>query len=262
MCSGVCVPGSKQCSGKTPQTCDTAGAWANGAVCAFDCAGGNCTTSCTSSSMCSGATPECDTTTGKCVDCIAKNACGGCGALAGTIGAACGSAGCGKWACAADKTAYCSGDVALNLCGGCGALTSGGKPGDSCGTFGCGLYACAADKMSTACQGDVRNSCGGCKELKCEPGALCEEGGRYPGCTECLSENESWCNYKEPKFNECGGCTALKRPPGTACTPSSGKDCGQYVCEKSLEDTACVEACPYCGVCVYPTFGTPYCKGC
>ena len=36
------MPGDKQCSGSTPQTCDAAGAWVNGSPCTYSCSGGEC----------------------------------------------------------------------------------------------------------------------------------------------------------------------------------------------------------------------------
>lgn len=47
-CTGVCVPGSRQCRGLTPQRCDDQGAWVDdGAACASACESGVCSGACT-----------------------------------------------------------------------------------------------------------------------------------------------------------------------------------------------------------------------
>lgn len=259
ICSGVCVPGAKQCSGKTPQTCDATGNWTSGAVCTYACTGGSCTTGCASNAECTDPTkPQCDPTTKTCVDCITKNACGGCGTLAGTPGAACGTTSCGKWTCSADKKSVtCAGDVAGNLCGGCAPLTSGGKPGDTCGTYSCGKFVCSADKTHTTCSGDnPRNSCGGCAELKFPEYQQCTVL-TYSGCGQCEGTESSVCNYKDPYRNECGGCSKLKYPPGTSCPPpSGGKGCGVYKCDKGGESTSCYDGClaGYCCKYSFPSY--------
>jgi hypothetical protein len=224
VCSGVCVPDTKQCSGKTPQTCDATGKWVDGTACALECSGGNCTTTCTSSSMCSAPTPECDTASGKCVDCVTKNACGGCGSLAGSPGAVCGS--CGSYSCNADRSAvFCSGDHPFNACGGCGTLT-GGTLNAACGTYGCGKYTCAADKNSTVCTGDhAKNACGGCTTVTA-PGTECRNILGQDRCYVCSGTDATTCSGAR---NVCGGCANLgSAAPGDSCGTSTY--CGKYFC--------------------------------
>ncbi len=50
-CTGVCVPGTKQCSGLTPQTCDSTGQWLSGASCPNLCSLGECAGMCVPNSM-------------------------------------------------------------------------------------------------------------------------------------------------------------------------------------------------------------------
>ncbi|GMV18275.1 MAG: hypothetical protein HS104_18670 [Polyangiaceae bacterium] len=58
-----CVPGSKQCSGPTPQTCDGSGSWKSGTPCQFACVSGTCSGVCIpGTKQCSSDTPQsCDT---------------------------------------------------------------------------------------------------------------------------------------------------------------------------------------------------------
>ncbi|MBK9001168.1 MAG: hypothetical protein IPM35_36060 [Myxococcales bacterium] len=41
-CVGVCVPNAKQCKSDTPQTCDASGEWQDGATCPYGCDAGAC----------------------------------------------------------------------------------------------------------------------------------------------------------------------------------------------------------------------------
>ncbi len=56
-CTGVCVPGGKQCAGNLPQSCDGKGEWNDGAACSGYCAGGACveTPSCANLAMTCGS---------------------------------------------------------------------------------------------------------------------------------------------------------------------------------------------------------------
>jgi hypothetical protein len=45
-CTGSCVPGTQQCMGNTPQTCDGSGQWQTGTTCPFVCTQGACSGSC------------------------------------------------------------------------------------------------------------------------------------------------------------------------------------------------------------------------
>lgn len=76
-----------------------------------------------------------------CAEASAGNACGGCGRLVGSLGAACGGACGGALACAADGEALeCRGAGVANDCGGCGGLP--GRRGWVCGDAG--IWACSA----------------------------------------------------------------------------------------------------------------------
>jgi hypothetical protein len=57
VCSGVCVPGTTQCTGNTPQTCDATGTWQNGTICPFVCSLGACTGMCVPGSTMPCGTP-------------------------------------------------------------------------------------------------------------------------------------------------------------------------------------------------------------
>ncbi|MFO0749097.1 MAG: MopE-related protein [Myxococcota bacterium] len=70
----------------------------------------------------------------------ARNACGGCSALANAVGAPCGG-GCGTYQCSSNETVACS-SAGANACGGCDALAH--APGDACGTCNQGTWTCDA----------------------------------------------------------------------------------------------------------------------
>jgi hypothetical protein len=59
-CSGVCVPGARQCSATgLPQTCSADGVWQSGAACPFVCSAGVCGGVCQPGQMgCSGTVPR------------------------------------------------------------------------------------------------------------------------------------------------------------------------------------------------------------
>jgi len=82
-----------------------------------------------------------DPNTLSCLESTEANACGGCGRLVGTVGAACGGACGGALACSADgERLECLGAGAVNDCGGCGGLP--GRLGWVCGDAG--VWACSA----------------------------------------------------------------------------------------------------------------------
>jgi hypothetical protein len=58
-CSGSCTPGSTQCMGNTPQTCDASGTWQGATACTNTCVSGQCTGTCApNATQCNGNTPE------------------------------------------------------------------------------------------------------------------------------------------------------------------------------------------------------------
>jgi hypothetical protein len=63
-CSGTCMPGTRQCSDLTPQTCDDAGTWIDGTACANRCSGGACSGTCSpAATQCNGQVVQtCDST--------------------------------------------------------------------------------------------------------------------------------------------------------------------------------------------------------
>lgn len=59
---GTCAPGTKQCKGDVPQTCNMDGEWQSSAPCAYVCAAGDCTGVCSpGATQCDGPVPQtCD----------------------------------------------------------------------------------------------------------------------------------------------------------------------------------------------------------
>ncbi len=204
-----------------------------------------------------------------CEGCAVRNACGGCDALPGRVGDACGA--CGRLVCDGPERLTCS-DPGRNACGGCSSLSN--APGTSCGMCGhyecngldtvrcmegagnacggcamlpnppatpcgtCGAYACSGDN-STRCAGDhSRNACGGCANILNTPGASCGRCGHY----ECDGLDAVRC--AEGAGNACGGCIALAAAPGTPCGT-----CGTYVCQ-GTDTVRCSDHAPNaCGGC-------------
>ena len=163
------------------------------------------------------------------------NACGGCGAIAGTPGGTCGCNNTYTFACSADKTSVACGDPGANACGGCGTLSA--APGAACGQ--CGAYACSADKTSVACSDPGLNACGGCGTLPAAPNAACGTCGK-----EVCGSSKTTVSCSDPGANACGGCGALSAAPGASCGT-----CGTYVCSAdkgsvSCNDPGATNSCP------------------
>ncbi|MBI2391639.1 MAG: hypothetical protein HYV09_18770 [Deltaproteobacteria bacterium] len=97
--------------------------------------------------------------------CAAKNACGGCGALAVPPGTACGACGTLKTECNTDKeSTFCPGDD-RNACGGCSRLVP--DEGTSCGVCSGGTNVCfgndatkCSDPVTTPAPGTACGTCG------------------------------------------------------------------------------------------------------
>ena len=151
-----------------------------------------------------------------CVD-PGANACGGCAALTGKKGDACGT--CGHLQCATDNNSLVCGGDTPNACKGCAALTpSGGAPGASCGTCG-RTYVCNADKNSLSCQGTSPNVCGGCTAITRTLGASCGNCSTN-GCS--ADKNALVCNYLCTTGQLCyqGSC----RTPSCTGVPCGSSD--------------------------------------
>jgi hypothetical protein len=95
-----CTPGATQCSGTTPQTCNSSGVWVNGSVTAGQC-GAVCTPGAT---QCSGTTPQTCSSSGTWVNgtgtcaCSGTTVCGNCATWGFETGVA------APWAAMSDPT--------------------------------------------------------------------------------------------------------------------------------------------------------------
>lgn len=145
----------------------------------------------------------------------AKNACGGCSALAAENGASasgapgdpCGSCDSGQTVCQDQNTLTCIG-ATTNACGGCGTLA--GTPNTSCGTCS-GIWTCSSDKSSVTCTGDhAENACGGCSTLSPADGTGCSNGTGScltTGSYTCSGLNATACSAPQPPAPSTWGTT-------------------------------------------------------
>ncbi len=100
LATAACTPGATQCSGTTPQTCNSSGVWVNGSVTSGQC-GAVCTPGAT---QCSGTTPQTCSSSGAWVSgsgscgCSGTTVCGTCASWSFESGAA------APWAAMLDST--------------------------------------------------------------------------------------------------------------------------------------------------------------
>lgn len=140
------------------------------------------------------------------------NECGGCGALDGAIGDACGCS--GQKQCGTSGQLTCQND-STNACGGCSTLTR--EPRTECGS---GASVVCASPDTVECQ-NANTTC----ELQGEQVLAGEACGTCTiGIVSCQADGRGSClGGTEP--NECGGCGALFATPGTPCAPLSQWTC-------------------------------------
>ncbi len=178
-----------------------------------------------------------------------KNACKGCGELAGEINTACmvpGGDECatGNWVCSADEagTAYCI----LN------AKASEGKECASdtnpCTRDVCRDGACTHPSVADGLKCDDRNPCtvaDSCIKGKCTGGSMMSCDDDNP-CTEDSCDPNSGCVHKKIGMgiaNACGGCDELPAKPGSSCLlEDKFGPCkkGKYACQPDRSFT-CVQ---------------------
>ncbi|TVR04434.1 MAG: hypothetical protein EA398_02125 [Deltaproteobacteria bacterium] len=179
------------------------------------------------------------------LECIAgdlglpPNACGGCGALPGRVGATCGPCGGGTWTCDGQGAMFCDGPTAPDGCGACTARAE--RPGQACGVDG--IWQCAGVNLhcGSVVRPEERNPCGGTEALAAEPGTGCGTCG--DGLHVCTTPNAVQCLGGE-NTNACGGCTplrgSLRQPCGTCGSGelACGDDGSSLRCDGDLGDDA------------------------
>ena len=183
-----------------------------------------------------------DADPGDAVSCADPNPCGGCVALSGAPGAACGACGNGTWICDGRERVRCDG-ASLNACGGCALLDA--APQSACGDCGRGRWLCdGVDAL--LCQGDTTNGCGGCGTLTNAPGSPCSAACGQ-GTWTCQGEEDVRC--VGPGINACGGCATLIDDVGAPCGA-----CGTWTCSGGA--LVCQDEVNACGGCT-ALDGTP-----
>ena len=171
----------------------------------------------------------------------AFNECGGCGEIAGELGAICGTCDTGTLACAiGGNDAVCAsdrGEDALNACGGCGEMEA---IGEACGTCDSGIWAC--DGTAATCEGDLGddaiNQCGECgPALEAGPEDACGTcGGGTFTCAEDGLSLECEGDPGDEALNACGGCADLSGIPEDSCGTCAT---GTWTCSEDGESVTC-----------------------
>lgn len=245
-CLGACVPGSRRCSGTTPQVCTSGGQWQSEAPCAYLCSGeGACTGECTpGDKQCDGTTPrECGP--------------GGAWTVGTTCPILCVNGACDK-SCQESST-QCSGGVVQRCVQGvwlddedCPYLCSQGVCSGVCspGTKRCNNLipeSCGATgkwSSGTACEYVCSEGmCGG----ECAPGTrecsgltprVCDESGHWQGEAPCayVCASGSCTGECTPGDKQCEGL--VPRTCDASGAWQSGEPC-QYVCTAGTCAGAC-----------------------
>ena len=203
ICTGVCTPGAKQCSGLQPQTCDANGAWQNtGSPCPYVCAPttGLCTGVCApGAKRCNGLQPQtCDST--------------------GTwqnSGSPC------PTACDAN-TGTCTG--ACTCTGGCtpGAKQCNGLQPQTCDANG--VWQNNGSLCQYFCDGSTATCVNTCSCATCTPGQKKCSGSQPQTC----DANGNWQNTG----SACTGCSTCSVG---ACVPApNGTSCGSDLCSPMI----------------------------
>lgn len=176
------------------------------------------------------------------------NLCGGCEALAGDPGSACGTCGDGVWACdPAAQELRCDDADSPDPCGGCEPFEEAlGAPCGEGRVWVCNgaRPVCAADLPPA-----VRNACGGGLELEVLPGEVCGACGL--GEWVCEGLDTLSCSIADDRQrNACGGCGGRAGRAGDGCGTCGS---GELACEgpelTCLRDagSAIRNACGGCG---------------
>jgi len=247
---GVCNPGSSDCDGMTPRSCDSTGAWAPGTACPYVCSGsGQCTGVCTpGSSSCEGKQPLICSMAGDwgangspCQFVCASGACNGqCepGSIqcAGATPETCDLA--GNWVAGAACPFVCSG--AGECSGVCapGSLDCQGNQPRLCDNTG--QWVANGSSCPNIC---TAGQCAG----SCPPGSVQCNGNTPQSCDSSGAWADSTpCTYVCSKGTCIGVCT----PGDSRCSGSNVESCdanGQWVstaaCPYVCSDAACAGVC-------------------
>lgn len=194
-----------------------------------DCVRGRCTVG-----GCSDGYRDCDfaPSNGCEVDLADPSHCGGCAALAGVPGEACGVCGSGHWACNGTEEVVCVEEVpgSQNTCGGCSSLLF--EPTTEC-SRGCGTYQCNGPD-AVECVTDAESTpsaCGACVTLAAAPGDACGTCGAF------VCNDGGTLDCDDPGANTCGGCDTL--------VPALGTPCGACLTDEFICDPSAVNE-PMC----------------
>ena len=218
---GYCGTGTAICAGAEATSCQGAtSALTDTNNCGF------CENVCTGGQVCSSGLCACPGDQILCGGvCQAPNACGGCAALQGSIGEACGTCGSGTWQCSgtgAARNTTCQGQISLenndDNCGSCGNRCTGGTS--------CVGTSCVCPLGQILCGGvcQAPNACGGCSTLSNGVNEACGTCGldRYV----CSGTEATVCSNGGQTTNPCGGCSTLSNY-GSACGTCSN---GTFLC--------------------------------
>jgi hypothetical protein len=215
VCGGICRPATRQCSGKTVQTCNTTGtAWTNGTVCPFVCTAGACAGICVPGARrCNPAalnTPQVCNAAGQ----WANDAAGACPAVCFGAGL------CGD---CTPTTRRCGPANQPQLCD---AMGHWGNSGMAC-NFVCTNGACGGECVpgTVGCNGNVPRTCGPTGTWQngtpcataalCNPlTATCTPPTCAPGDSRCNADNSAveTCSADRTMFEETMPCL-----PPTSC---------------------------------------------
>ncbi len=222
---GVCTPGSKQCTGTVPETCDASGQWQLGAACPYVCSAGVCSGTCVPGTVeCTGSQPQLCGASGTwqnngapCVNVCSAGMCAGscspgsqeCSGLQPETCAA-----NGTWQNAGSPCAYvCTSGQCSGVCVP-GAVQCSGTTPQTCDASGAWQSGSACPFVCSAGQ------CAG----SCTPGALQCSGQQPQQC----SASGSWQNNGAacPYVCTSGACTGVCAPGATTCGGEQIETCG------------------------------------
>jgi len=283
VCTGECVPTTKDCQGITPRTCDASGHWISGSECPYVCQSGICTGACEPGSKdCQGDVPRTCNASGQWVagsECDYVCSAGSCTGVCepetkdcqGDVPRTCNSS--GQWVNGSECTYVCSAGSCTGVCDP-GSHRCSGLASQTCNASGQWVtdttcpYVCSGEGVcsgvcvptSKDCQGDIPRTCnssgqwvsGSECQYVCISGncsGVCE-----PGSTRCSEQQIQTCN-SQGQWNTASNCPAV---PGADSYCSAGActwdcsldydDCDSNPangCEANLNTSA--SNCGYCG---------------
>jgi hypothetical protein len=247
---GECAPGSMDCSGNVPRTCEASGAWKPGTACPFVCSGaGQCTGECVPGAKdCQGKQPRLCSAQGQwandgasCMNVCSAGACtGSCspGSLqcAGNIPQSCDAS--GSWVSATACSFACVDGQCTGVCAP-GANRCQGTSVQSCSAQGQWVtttacpYVCASNACTGVCAPGAARCVGATAQT-------CDASGQWTDTTIC----QYACNS--------GSCGGVCVPGSTRCSGALSQLCdsqGQWQTSQTCPN-ACLGAGTCGGVCV------------